>query len=630
MKKKEFKTESKKLMDLMINSIYTNKEIFLREIISNASDAIDKLYYKSLTDDSIKIDHNNLEINISINKVDRTITISDNGCGMTKEDLEDNLGTIAKSGSSAFKEENEKKENIDIIGQFGVGFYSAFMVSDKVEVISKAYNDPEANIWASSGIDGYTIESTEKDTYGTDIILHIKNNTDDEDYDKYLDTYTIKNLIKKYSDYITYPIKMEVEHQHLKEKKDKKDKDEYETVKETETINSLTPLWKRDKKDIKQEDYDTFYSDKFFDYEKPLTQIHTSVEGLVSYNALLYIPSHASYEYYTKEFEKGLQLYSNGVLIMEKCSDLLPDYFSFVKGVVDTPDLSLNISRETLQQNKVLKTISTNIEKKISKTLEDMIKEDRDKYEEFFKAFGMQIKYGIYSTYGMNKDKLQDLLLFYSSKKEKLITLKEYVENMKEDQKSIYYACGESTDKIDMLPQVESIKEKAYEVLYLTDYVDEFTVKSLMNYMDKQFLNVCADKLDIESTEEKEEIDKANKDSKKVLEFMKDSIGTVADVRFTNKLKNHPVCLTSEGEITVEMEKVMNAMPTDEKVKASTILEINMNHPIAEKIKKLYKNDKEELKKYSKILFSQARLIEGLTIENPTEISSLICDLLSK
>ncbi|MDD6878864.1 MAG: molecular chaperone HtpG [bacterium] len=630
MKKKEFKAESKKLMDLMINSIYTNKEIFLREIISNASDAIDKLYYNSLTNTSIKINHKNLEINIKIDKDHKTLTISDNGIGMSKEELESNLGTIAKSGSLSFKEENEKKKDIDIIGQFGVGFYSSFMVSDKVEVISRSYGSDEAYIWTSEGIDGYTIEKTSKDTYGTDVILHIKDNCEEYEYEKYLDSYEIQSLIKKYSDYITYPIKMEVEHSHLKPKDNENDKDEYETVKEIETINSLIPIWKRDKKKIKEEEYNTFYSDKFNDYEKPLKYVHTSVEGLVSYNSILYIPSHASFDYYSKDFEKGLQLYSNGVLIMEKCSDLLPDYFSFIKGVVDSPDLSLNISRETLQQSKTLKTIASNIEKKIKSTLEEMINKDREKYEEFYKAFGMQLKFGIYNNFGIDKEKLQDLLLFYSSNKKKLITLKEYIKDIKNEQNSIYYACGETIDKIDMLPQVESVKEKGYDILYLTEYVDEFALKTIMNYDNKNFLNVCTDTINLDSDEEKEAIKNANIECKEIFDLMKSSIDNVKEVRFTNKLKKHPVCLTSEGDISIEMEKVINSMPTDEKIKASTILEINVNHPIAEKIKKLYKENKDELKKYSKILYSQARLIEGLSIENPTEISSLICDYLSK
>jgi len=626
MAKKQFKTESKKLMDLMINSIYTNKEIFLRELISNASDAIDKLHYKSLTDDTIKVNTKKFEIGIAIDKEKRTLTISDNGCGMNETELENNLGTIAKSGSLAFKEENEHKKNIDIIGQFGVGFYSAFMVSKKVSVISKAYGSDKAYIWESEGVDGYTLKECEKETYGTEIILSLKEDTEDENYSDYLSEYHIKTLIKKYSDYITYPIKMECETRKLK----KDSKDEYETVKEVETLNSLVPLWKKNKNKITEEEYNTFYSDKFFDYNTPLKTIHFNAEGTISFNALLYIPKNAPMDYYTKEYEKGLQLYSNGVLIMEKCADLLPDYFSFVKGVVDSSDLSLNISRETLQQDKVVKIIAKNIETKISKTLKEMQEENREDYIQFFKAFGNQIKFGIYNSYGMNKDKLQDLLMFHSSKEEKLTSLQEYVSRMKEAQKEIYYACGETTDKIDMLPQVESVKDKNYEILYLTDYVDEFVLQVLGTYQEKKFINVCSNNLDLASEEEKETLKKKNEENKDMFEIMKEAIGEVKEVRFTNKLKNHPVCLQSEGEVSVEMEKVINAMPTDEKIKASTVLEINENHEIVMKLESLYKNDKDALKEYSKILYAQARLIEGLPIENPTEISNLIVSNLAK
>ena len=630
MKKKEFKTESKKLMELMINSIYTNKEIFLREIISNASDAIDKLYYNSLVDDNIKVNHKNLEINIAIDKDARTLTISDNGIGMTFDELENNLGTIAKSGSFDFKKNNEHKKDIDIIGQFGVGFYSAFMVSKKVEVISKAYGSEESYKWSSSGVDGYSIVKCDKDTYGTDVILYLKDDVDEEEYSEYLDSYKIRYLIKKYSDYITYPIKMEVERQELKKKKKDTDKDEYETVKKIEVINSLVPIWKRNKSKIKDEEYDTFYSDKFNDYEKPLTHIHVSAEGLVTYNSILYIPSHAPYDYYTKEYEKGLQLYSNGVLIMEKCSDLLPDYFSFVKGVVDSPDLPLNISRETLQQSRNLKTIATSVEKKIKSSLKDMLDNDREKYDSFYKAFGMQLKFGVYNNYGMDKDKVSDLLLFYSSKDKKYVTLDEYVSRMKEGQKEIYYACGETIDKIELLPQVEAVLDKGYEVLYLTEYVDEFALQTLMEYKEKKFMNVCTNALDLDTEEEKEQIKKENEEFKDMLNIMKEAIPEVKEVRFTNKLKGDPVCLTSEGGISVEMEKVINAMPTDEKIQATLVLEINKDHDIVKKIKELYTNDKEALKSYSKILYSQARLIEGLSIENPTEISNLVCEFLSK
>lgn len=620
--KKEFKAESKRLMELMINSIYTNKEIFLREIISNASDAIDKLHYKSLTDRKIKVKKADFNIFVSIDKDKRTLTISDNGIGMNKEELEKNLGTIAKSGSFDFKTENKKKENIDIIGQFGVGFYSAFMVSSKVEVVSKAFEEEEAYSWTSTGIDGYSIKKCEKENYGTDVILTIKD--DDKEYDKYLDEYNIQNLIKKYSDYITYPIKMEVT--KSRPKKDKED--EFEEYKEIEVINSLVPLWKRNKKDIKQEEYDTFYSDKFFDYEKPLTQIHTAAEGTIEYNSLIYIPSHAAYDYYSKDYEKGLQLYSNGVLIMEKCADLVPDYFSFVKGVVDSPDLSLNISREMLQQNRVLKTIATNIEKRIKSELLNLQEKKEEDYLKFWEAFGMQIKVGVYNDFGVNKEKLQDLLMFYSSKEKKLITLKDYIARNK-DYKDIYYACGNTTGQIAMLPQVEAITSKDKEVLFCTDYVDEFVLKTLMKYEEKEFKNVCSDKLDLDTEEEKEALNKLNEKSKDMLNLIKDTIA-VKDVKFTNKLKNHPVCLTSAGEISVEMEKVMNSMPTQENINAEKILEINESHPIAKKLEKLYKNDKETLKEYSKVLYAQARLIEGLPIDNPTEITNLICDMIAK
>lgn len=630
MKKKEFKAESKKLMDLMINSIYTNKEIFLREIISNASDAIDKLHYMSLTDKDIKIDKKKLCVTITPNKETKTLTISDNGIGMTKEELETNLGTIAKSGSLDFKQENAKKKDIDIIGQFGVGFYSAFMVSDKVEVISKKYGSEEANIWTSTGIDGYTIEPTSKESYGTDVILYLKDDTEDEKYSKYLETYELESLIRKYSDYITYPIQMEVEHQHLKEKKNKDDKDEYETVKETETINSLIPLWKREKNKITDEEYETFYKDKFNDYETPITKIHTKAEGTIEYTSLIYIPSHAPYDFYTKQYEKGLQLYSNGVLIMEKCADLLPDYYSFVKGVVDSPDLSLNISRETLQQNRILKTIAKSIESKIKAELERLLNNDREAYNKFYKEFGMQLKYGVYNNFGMDKDKLEDLIMFASSKDGSYKTLAEYVKDMKEGQKEIYYACGESVAKIDLLPQVEAVKDKGYEILYCTEYVDEFTIMTLRKYKDFEFKNVCNDSIDLDTKEEKEELAKKNDDAKDMFKTMAEAVSEVKSIRFTNKLKNHPVCLSSDGEISVEMEKAMNAMPFDNDVKASKVLEINENHPIAKKLENLYNTDKEELKNMTKVLYAQARLIEGLSIENPTEISNLICEYLSK
>ena len=630
MKKKAFKAESKKLMDLMINSIYTNKEIFLREIISNASDAIDKLHYMSLTDKDIKVDTSKFNIHITPDKENKTLTISDNGIGMTEEELENNLGTIAKSGSSDFKENNEHKENIDIIGKFGVGFYSAFMVASKVEVISKKYGTDKANKWTSSGIDGYEIEPTTKEDYGTDIILYIKDDTEDEKYSKYLEEYEISTLIKKYSDYITYPITMYETHKHLKPKKDEKDPDEYEEHTELETLNSLIPIWKKDKSKITDEEYNTFYSDKFFDYEEPIAHIHTKAEGTIEYTSLVYIPSHAPFDYYTKEYEKGLQLYSNGVLITDKCSDLLPDYFSFVKGVVDSPDLSLNISRETLQQNRILKTIANSIESKIKKELETMRDEDRAKYEKFYTAFGMQIKYAVYNNYGIDKDKVKDLVMFISSNDKKYTTLKEYVSRMKDDQKDIFYACGETVDKIDLLPQVEAAKAKGYEILYCTEYVDEFALMTLRSYEEKEFKNVCSENANLETEEEKKELEEKNNEAKDMFTFMQEAIQDVKAIKFTNKLKNHPVCLSSEGDISVEMEKTMKNMPFDNGVTANKVLEINENHEIAKKIKDLYTNDKEELKNYTKILYAEARLIEGLSIENPTEISNLICEYLAK
>ncbi len=626
MKKREFKSESKRLLDLMINSIYTNKEIFLRELISNASDAMDKLYYQSLTDNNIKIDKDNFDIFLSFDEKKRTLTISDKGIGMDEEELENNLGTIAKSGSLAFKEENPNQNDVDIIGQFGVGFYASFMVSDKVTVHTKKLNG-EGYLWTSTGLDGYTIEKKDKENVGTTITLHLKEDTEDEKYSNYLTEYKLRSLVTKYSDYIKYPIKMEVENRKLKEGSDS----EYETVKEITTLNSMIPIWKKNKKDITEEEYNNFYSDKFYDYEKPMHVIHYSVEGQCSFKALLYIPSHAPYDFYTKEYEKGLQLYSNGVLIMDKCGDLLPDYFSFVRGVVDSEDLSLNISREMLQKDRNVQIIAKNIENKIKSELEKMMKDHFEDYKKFFKTFGTQIKFGVYNNYGMDKDKLKDLLIFYSANKKDYITLKDYVENLEKDQDKIYYACGETIDKIDLLPQVESVKEKKYDILYLTDYVDEFTIQALMEYEKHPFANVSDGNLELESKEEKEELDKINQENKEMFDFMKEKLTEhVESVRFTHRLKNHPVCLTTEGAVSVEMEKVINAMPTDEKIKAHTILEINENHPIAQKIKKLFESDKEELEKYTKILYAEARLIEGLSLENPTEISGLICDLISK
>ena len=626
MKKKEFKAESKKLMDLMINSIYTNKDIFLRELISNASDALDKLYYRSLTDKDVKVNKEDLEINIEYDKDKRTLKIIDNGCGMTKEELESNLGTIAKSGSLSFKENMTKDEKIDIIGQFGVGFYSAFMVSDKITVKSLSVDSDKAYSWESTGADGYEIKECKKKERGTVIKLHLKEDDDETNYSKYLDEYELKNLVRKYSDYISFPIKMECTHHELKDE----EKHKYEDHKEIETLNSMVPIWKKDKSEVTDADYENFYMDKFSDYDKPLKVISTSVEGMASFKALLFIPSHAPYDYYTQDYEKGLSLYSNGVLIMEKCADLLPDYFSFVKGVVDSEDLSLNISREMLQASQSMKIIAKNIESKIRRELEAMLKDDRETYISFFKTFGVQLKYGVYNNYGQDKDKLKDLVMFYSSKHERLITLKEYVDEMKENQDSIYYASGASIDKINALPQVEQVKDKDYDILYLTDYVDEFCITAIQNYEDKKFVNVSDGSLDLETEEEKEQTKKVNEDMKDLLKEMCDEIKEVNEVKFSNKLKSHPVCLTTKGDVSIEMQKVFDAMPNDMGIKAQTILEINEKHPIAEKLKSLYETDKEEFKKYTKILYSGARMIAGLPIDNPTEISRLICEVISK
>ncbi|MBQ7240516.1 MAG: molecular chaperone HtpG [Bacilli bacterium] len=624
--KKQFKAESKKLMDLMINSIYTNKDIFLREIISNASDAIDKLYYNSLTDESILLKKKDYFINIKTDVNERTITISDNGIGMTKDELETNLGTIAKSGSLDFKENNEHKKNIDIIGQFGVGFYSAIMVASKVEVISKKYGSDEANKWVSEGIDGYSIEKAEKATNGTDIIITLKENTEDEHYDDFLNQDTIARLVKMYSNYITYPIKMSMVKRDWNETKK-----EYDEHTEIETLNDMIPLWKKSKSSIKDDDYNNFYKDKFNDFENPQRVIHTSAEGLVSFNSLLFIPSNTPYDFYTKDYEKGLKLYSNGVLIMDKCKDLLPDYYSFVKGVVDTPDLSLNISREMLQQDRSLKVIAKNIESKIKKELLALQNDDRDEYVKFFKNFGMNIKFNIYNDFGMKKDELQDLLVYESSKDKKFITLKEYADRVKDkDQKNIYYVCGESVEKISKLPIVEEFKDKDIEVLFCTNYMDEFVMQTIREYDGLKVLNITSDKVDLSSEEEKEELKKKNEEASDMFKLMADSLSDVSSVKFTNKLKNHPVCLTSEGDISIEMEKVINAMPTDEHIDAKKVLEINESHDIAKKIKELYDTDKEALKDYTKILYAQARLIEGLPIDNPTEITNLICEKLSK
>lgn len=614
---KQFKSESKRLLDMMVNSIYTHKEIFLRELISNASDAIDKLYYLSLSDENIKFEKDNFYIRIAADKFARKLVITDTGIGMTKEELENNLGTIAKSGSFAFKNDNEKKDGVDIIGQFGVGFYSAFMVADKITVESRKFGTGEAYIWQSEGSKGYTVEPCEKEDSGTVITLYIKKNTDDENYDRYLEEYTIKDLVKKYSDYIKYPIKMLVSKQVPKEG----EKDKFETVMEDSVLNSMTPLWKKNKNEVKKEDYDNFYKDKFHDFEEPLKVIHTSAEGLASYTALLFIPKKAPYDYYTKDFEKGLQLYSNGVLIMEKCKDLLPDYFSFVKGLVDSPDLSLNISREILQHDRQLKIIASGIEKKIKKELLNMLKNDRTSYEEFYKAFARQLKYGVYSDFGMHKDILSDLLMFTSSYEDKLTTLDEYVERMKEDQKFIYYACGESIEKIKKLPQTEKVTDKGFEVLFLAEDIDEFAIKMIMKYKDKDFKSVQS--ADLGEDDKQEENDENKELFEKMKELMKDN---VCDVKPTTALKNHPVCISSKGDISIEMEKVLNQMPTgDNKVSAQKVLEINTNHPIFEKLKNA---DDETLKNYLDVLYQSALLIEGLPVEDPVEFSNTICKLI--
>lgn len=632
MKKKQFKTESKKILDLMINSVYTNRDIFLRELISNASDAIDKLYYKSLTDRKIKLDKDDFCIRIDVDKENRVLTITDNGIGMTEQELDDNLGIIAKSGSSLFKEMNEKKKDVNIIGQFGVGFYSAFMVAKEIRVLSRAYGSDKAYLWVSDGADGYTINEATKEEVGTEIKLYLKDNIETENYDEYLEPRRIEGIVKKYSDYVKYPIIMKKEETKIKDDADKNNDEDLktETVVEDKTLNSMIPIWKKSEDEVTQEEYNAFYSDKFYDFEAPIKTIHSKVEGQVSYDALLFIPGHVPYDYYTKEYEKGLQLYSNGVLIMDKCADLLPDYFSFVKGLVDSEDISLNLSREMLQQDRQLKVIARSIEKKIKATLEDILKNDRVGYEKFFDAFGMQLKYGIYSSYGMNNDTLKDLLLFYSSRDKKKITLREYVDNMKDGQDKIYYASGESIDKIDLLPNVERFKEKDYEVLYLCDYVDEFTIQALMEYDGKKFANVASEDVSLDTPEEKEALEKKNEEAKDMFSLMKESLPEVKTIKFTNKLKNHPVCLSTEGNISLEMQKIMNSMPTGEDVKAEIVLEINENHPIVDKLKALYENDKDKLGDYTKILYNQARLIEGLSVENPTELTNLICDIMSK
>ncbi len=631
MEQKQFKAESKRLLDMMIHSIYTHKEIFLRELISNASDAIDKLYFKSLTDDKVGLSKDDFAIWISADKDSRILKITDNGIGMTAEELENNLGTIANSGSLKFKTENKLDEDNQIIGQFGVGFYSAFMVAKKVTVITKAYGSDVAYRWESEGVDGYTISEDDKASVGTEIILELLDDTDDETYGEFLDTYRLKGLISKYSDYIRFPIKMEVTHsrpiEQSEEDKEAGKAPEYEDYIEIETLNSMVPLWKKSKSELKEEDYKHFYTEKFYDYNEPLKYSHVVNEGMPSYNALLYIPSKAPYDFYSKEFEKGLQLYSNGVLIMDKCADLLPDYFCFVKGLVDSEDLSLNISREMLQHDRQLKVIAKSIEKTVSNELKKLLKNDRENYEKFWKEFGVQLKFGVYSGYGMNKDKLQDLLLFTSSQG-KLVTLDEYVTAMPEEQKYIYYATGESVARIEQLPQTELVKEKGFEILYLTDNVDEFALKMLMNYKEKEFRNVSSDDLGIENTEKQEELKAKEEENADMLKAMADSLGdSVAKVVLSKRLKSHPVCITSEGEITLEMEKVLNSMPGDQKVKAQRVLEINPDHEIFTKLTAV-STDSEKLEKYAKLLYTQALLIEGMPVENPVEFSNLICELM--
>ncbi len=626
MKKKQFKTESKKLLDMMINSIYTHKEIFLRELISNASDALDKLYFRSLTDDTVKQARGEYAINISVDKLAGTIAISDNGCGMSAEELENNLGTIAKSGSFDFKKEGNTAEDVDIIGQFGVGFYSAFMVADKITVYSKPYGADVGHVWESEGVDGYSIEEFDLDEHGTTVVLQIKVDNDGEKYSDFLEEYKIRALIKKYSDYIRYPIRMPITRQRKIE-----DQDAYESYTETETLNSMVPIWKRSKAEVGDEEYRSFYRDKFYDFESPARVITQKSEGTADYTALMFIPQHAPYNYYTKEYEKGLELYSSGVMIMEKCPELLPDYFGFVRGLVDSSDLSLNISREMLQHDRQLKVIAKAIEKKIKTELEKMLNTERPKYEKLFDAFGIQLKFGVYSDFGIHKDILKDLLLFHSSNDKKYVTLKEYTEGMRAEQKAIYYATGESMEKIEMLPQVDAVRAMEYEVLYLTDEVDEFALKILEKYDDKEFRNVTAEALDLGSDEEKENVRIANDENAELLTFIKESIGKIDGARFTTTLKKHPACLTTEGELTLGMEKVLSKMPgASDAPKASIVMEINLNHPIKNKLEELYKLDKDELKKYCELLFAESCIISGVPIEDTGRFCKLITELMTK
>lgn len=625
MAKKQFKAESKRLLDIMINSIYTHREIFLRELISNSSDAIDKIYYKALTDESLSFDKDSYYIKVDVDKQNRILKISDTGIGMTKEELENNLGTIAKSGSLAFKNENQLKDGHEIIGQFGVGFYSAFMVADVVTVISKTVGSDEAYKWESKGVDGYTIEPWEKDSVGTEIILQIKENTEDENYDEYLEEYRLKSLIKKYSDFIRYPIKMDITEHRLKEGSE----EEYEEVQVEQIINSMVPIWRKNKNELTAEDYENFYVEKRYGFDKPLKYTHLSVDGAVRYNAILYIPESMPYDYYTKEYEKGLELYSNGVLIMEKCPDLLPDYFSFVKGMVDSEDLSLNISRETLQHDRQLKLIAKNIKNKIKSQLLELLKDEREKYEAFYKSFGRQLKYGIYSEFGSNKELLQDLLMFYSSKEKKLVTLDEYLSGMSEEQKYIYYASGESYDRIDKLPQTELVAEKGYEILYFTEDIDEFAIRMIMSYKDKEFKSVSGGDLGIEADESQSNIEEEMKDNKELFDYMRSILdGKVKDVKVSKRLKTHPVCLSADGEVSIEMEKILNLMPGEQNVKADKVLEININHEVFNSLKSAFENDKEKLNLYTNLLYNQALLIEGLTISDPVEFTNNICKMM--
>lgn len=618
---------------MMINSIYTHKEIFLRELISNASDAIDKLYFKSLTDDKVGMNKDDFKIEITADKENKVLTISDNGIGMTADELENNLGIIANSGSFKFKNENEKTDDVDIIGQFGVGFYSAFMVAKEVEVRSKAYGSDKAYMWKSSGADGYTIEECDKDSVGTEIRLTLKDDTETECYDEYLEASTIKELVKKYSDYIRFPIKMDVEKTKRKAdaKEDDYSDDAYETVIENETLNSMVPLWRKNKNELKPEDYNNFYKEKFFDYTDPLKYIHSKIEGTVTYDSLLFIPARAPFNFYSKDYEKGLQLYSSGVLISDKCADLLPDYFSFVRGLVDSADLSLNISREMLQHDHQLKTIAKSIEKTIKSELKKMLNNEREKYEQFWKTFGIQIKFGVYDNYGRDKDAVEDLLMFTSSHENKLTTLDEYVSRMKEEQKYIYYASGDSVEKIQALPQTELLRDKGYEILYLTDNVDEFAVKVLMRHGDKEFRNVSEGDLGIDTEAEKEETKKLAEENKDMLSFITAALdGKVKETKISDKLKSHPVCISSSGQISLEMEKILNQNPQNEKVKSEKVLEINPNHKIFAAMQKLYGEDKEKFKDYASILYDQALLIEGMQIEDPVEFSNKICALMAE